>query len=299
MFFKNLTAYKLTSKFDHSEYDVMDALEDFQFKSCGSTDLFSMGWVSPVKDGELVQSVNGCLMVTMRKDEKILPASVIKDVLLDKVEEIETAEDRRMSSKEKNELKDSIIFEMLPKAFIKTTLTYAYIDTEYGFFLVDSSSSAKSEELISLMRKGLKSLPLAPLNTKRNSKSIMTSWLNENKQPENFNIDDECEIKSQESDGGTIRCKAIDLFSEQVQNHLDTGKEVVKLALTWNEKVSFMSDEALSIKRLKFLDLIKEDQDNEEIETAEQQFESDFIIMSKSLTNIVLDLSDNFDGLVY
>jgi recombination associated protein RdgC len=127
----------------------------------------------------------------------------------------------------------------------------------------------------------------------------MTSWLKSKENPLHFTIDDECEIKDKESEGGTVRCKNMDLFSAQVENHLDTGKEVVKLSLTWEDEVSFLTDENLAIKRIKILDILQEQQELEEIESEEQQFDSDFSLMIGVFTDIIQDLSDSFDGLVY
>lgn len=295
--FKNLTAYKLTEKFEHTSQDLIDDMENYQFKDCAKSSLSSIGWIPPLKNGELVQEIHGYMMIALRKDEKILPSSVINEILLEKIDDLETKEERKASSKEKKKLKEEIIFDLLPKAFIKTTRMLGYIDVRHGFIIIDSSSPAKAEEMVSLLRKGLKSFPTSPLAVKLDPKQVMTTWLKNKEHPVNFHVEDECELKSTDEEGGSVKCKNIDLFSDQVDIHLETGKEVIKLCLTWSDQITFMTDATLGVKRIKFTDASREEAEETDIESAEQQFDADFTIMAGLFTDLILDLSDSFDGL--
>jgi len=124
----------------------------------------------------------------------------------------------------------------------------------------------------------------------------LTQWLLNNKAPDDITIEDECELRSPEEAGGIIRCKRHDLALPEIKNHLDTGKEVIKLALSWADRISFIIDENLSIKRLRFLDLIQDQVADIETNDEATQFDVDFSIMSAELANFLPRLTELFGG---
>jgi recombination associated protein RdgC len=121
MFFKNLTIYNFTKSFSMNPEDLVQALAVNEFKKCPASSLSSMGWVAPLKE-ELIHVANGCFMLKLRKEERILPASVINEELAEKVDAIETAQLRKVRRTERLQLKDEIIFSLLPKAFTHSKL---------------------------------------------------------------------------------------------------------------------------------------------------------------------------------
>ncbi|RCI67150.1 recombination-associated protein RdgC, partial [Pseudomonas aeruginosa] len=67
------------------------------------------GFIPPLGKGEdapLVHESGGFYLVAARKEERILPGSVVRDALTEKVEEIETAQSRKVYKKERDQLKD-------------------------------------------------------------------------------------------------------------------------------------------------------------------------------------------------
>ena len=96
--------------------------------------------------------------------------------------------------------------------------------------------------------------------------------------------------------GGIIRCKRHDLTLPEIKNHLDTGKQVIKLAVTWADRISFIVDESLSIKRLRFLDMIQDQVADIETSDEAEQFDVDFSIMSMELANFLPRLMELFGG---
>ena len=124
----------------------------------------------------------------------------------------------------------------------------------------------------------------------------MTQWLLDQQIPNDITIQDECELRSPEESGGIIRCKRHDLALPEIINHLNTGKEVIKLAVSWADRISFIVDENLAIKRLRFLDLIQDQVSDIDIADAEAQFDVDFSIMSAELANLIPRLLEIFGG---
>lgn len=298
MWFKNLAIYRLTEAFTLTPTELEEKLQSFRFKPCSPTEVFSYGWTAPLGRGsdQLIHQANGFIMLCATKEEKVLPSSVINEMTAEKITEKEEQEARKLSKKERSELKDQIIFELLPRAFSFSKKTFAYIDPKGGWLIVDAASAKKAEELISFLRKNLGSLPLVPVSTKEKPVSTMTQWLIQNDSPSDVLIEDECELRAPEESGGIIRCKRQDLAAPEIKNHLDIGKQVIKLAISWSDRLSFIVDENLTIKRLKFLDLIQDQVADTETGSAEEQFDVDFTIMSQELSTFLPRLLEIFGG---
>ena len=299
MWFKNLTLYRFTEPFTLAADELTEKLNDKRFRSCGSHDEFSMGWTSPVGNitEELIHASNGFMMLCLKKEEKVVPAAVINEMLQEKISEKEEQEARKLSKKERTALKDELIFELLPRAFSFSKKTYAYIDPKGGWMVVDAASAKKAEDLLSYLRKCIGSLPVVPINTIDKPTVIMTQWLIDNNTlPKDLVVEDECELRSPEEDGSIIRCKRHNLSLPEITNHLDTGKQVIKLAVNWTDRLSFVVDENLSIKRLKFLDLIQDQVADIEADDEIAQFDVDFSIMSLELANFLPRLIEIFGG---
>ena len=297
MWFKNLSIFRFTDTPTLSAEELEQKLDTLAFRPCGPHEEFSLGWTSPIsKYGQqLVHSSNGYMMLCGKKEERVLPSAVINELVQEKIIEKEEQQARKLSKKERTEIKDEIIFESLPKAFTFSRKIYAYIDIKGGYIIVDSASSKSAEDLLSLLRKSLGSLPVIPLNTIDKPSNIMTQWLLTQQTPSDLTIEDECELRSEES-GSIIRCKKHDLSLPEIKNHLDSGKAVIKLALNWSDRLAFIIDEHLAVKRLRFLDLIQDQVSEIDITDAAAQFDVDFSIMSAELANFIPRLLEIFGG---
>ena len=299
MWFKNLALYRFTEPFTLAADELEEKLNDKRFRPCGSHDEFSFGWTSPIGNvsEQLIHASNGFMMLCLKKEEKVIPAAVINEMLQEKVAEKEEQEARKLSKKERTTIKDELIFELLPRAFSFSKKTYAYIDPKGGWMVVDAASAKKAEDLLSHLRKCLGSLPVVPVNTVDKPAAIMTQWLtDQNSIVKDLLVEDECELRSTEDEGSIIRCKRHNLALPEITNHLDNGKQVIKLALNWTDRLSFILDENLAIKRLKFLDLIQDQVSDAETDDEVAQFDVDFSIMTLELANFLPRLLEIFGG---
>jgi len=297
MWFKNLAVFRFTEPFTLSASELEHKLEQIPFRACGKHEQSSAGWTSPIgkQSSQLVHACNGFMMICLKKEEKILPASVINEIVSEKSEQIEQ-QNRKLTRKERTELKDEVIFTLLPQAFSFSRRIYAYIDPKGGWLVVDSASSNKAEDLLSLLRKCLGSLPVIPPATQESPSQVMTHWLDTNQAPADISIENECELRSSEEEGGIIRCKRQDLSQPEIKNHLKSGKKVIKLAINWADRIRFIIDENLAIKRLRFLDLIQDQIADIETHDELEQFDADFSIMSQELTSLLPRLLELFGG---
>ena len=229
-------------------------------------------------------------MICAKRQEKVLPAAVVNEFLAEKVEAIQEAEGRTIGRKERQSLKDDVIMELLPKAFTRSSLHYAYISPEQGHIVIDAASANKAEELLSALRETIGSLPVVPLVSKQIPVQVMTRWVTDSAAPEKFTLGDECELADPKESGSFIRCKQQDLTAEEINNLLQSGMIITKLNLTWLEGISFIIDDQLAIKRLRFEDNIREKSDNLDVQSQTEQFDIDFSVMTIELTALIKDL---------
>jgi len=302
MWFKNLKIYPFSKDFSISEDQLESLLTEHSFQPCSSTQAASSGWVSPLgslSDNNstlLTHTIGKNTMFCLRQEERILPASVVNDALNEQLDIIQTESGRRPVGKYKQSIKDEVILTLLPKAFTRSKRTYAYIDQQAQMIIVDASSSNKAEELIELLRETIGSLPVVPLKTKTLPTLLMTSWLKGENMKDDFLIKDECELKESDDDGAILRCKRQDLSSDEIQMHLDNGKEVTKLSVNWNDAIECILEDDLAIKRLKFSDELLEQADNDGAEDPIAHFDADFNLMTGELSRFISRVIEILDG---
>ncbi len=302
MWFKNLKIYRFSKPFSITEEQLETQLADKSFQPCASTQASSFGWVAPLgsvlenSSTQLTHTIGKTTMLCVRLEERILPSSVINDELNNKLDGIQSETGRRPVGKHKQSIKDELILTLLPKAFTRSKRTYAYIDQQAQLMVVDASSSNKAEELIELLRQTIGSLPVVPLKTKTLPTVLMTNWLKGENLKDDFLIKDECELKEADDEGAILRCKRQDLSSDEIQMHLNNGKEVTKLALNWNDTLECVLEDDLAIKRLKFSDELLEQADNDGAEDAAARFDADFNLMTGELSRFIPRLIEVLGG---
>lgn len=297
MWFKNLRLYRFTETFTSTPEALGSALAEYSFQPCGSLDLARYGWVPPLgrHGSENVHVANGYIMICAKRQEKILPAAVVNETLEQKVVELGENEGRHVGRKERQTLKDEVIFSLLPKAFTKSSLDYAYIAPREGLLVVNSASAKRAEDLLSALREALGSLRVIPISPQHTPTQIMTHWVKTAELPTDFELGDECELQAGK-DGRVIRCKNQDLTANEVRNHIDAGMFVNRLALTWKDAIHCVIDDQLAVKRLKFEDTIQDKAEERNPESAAEQFDVDFAVMTVELSAFIAALLAAFGG---
>ena len=307
MWFKNLRVYRLTQmptingETINAE-SLAEALEEGAFVPCNSQDLARYGWVSPLTghgdgDESLVHACQEYLMVCAKKQEKVLPAAVVNEAVEEKVAEISEEEGRSVSRKERTAIKDDVTMTLLPRAFTRSSLQFAYIALQQGYIVINAASATKAEELLSSLRDVLGRLSVVPLLSKQLPHQGMTEWMNDAAAPLPFVLGDECELSDAKEAGSVIRCKHQDLASEEIHHLLASGMVVTKLGLQWREGVSFILDDQFAIKRLRFEDNIQEKADGFEAQDAKEKFDIEFSVMTLELTAFIRDLVEALGGM--
>ena len=299
MWFKNLLTYRLTQVVPFEPEALETALASKPARPCASQELTTYGFVAPFGKGEdapLVHVSGEFLLIAARKEERILPSSVVNDAVKEKVEEIEAEQMRKVYKKERDQIKDEIIQAFLPRAFIRRSMIFAAIAPRQGLILVNSASAKRAEDLLSTLREVMGSLPVRPVTVKVAPVATMTDWVKAQAPAADFFVLDECELRDTAEDGGIVRCKRQDLTGEEIQLHLSTGKVVTQLALAWQDKLSFVLDDKTVIKRLKFEELLQEQAEQDGGDEAAQQFDASFLLMMMTFKEFLPALFEALGG---
>lgn len=296
MWFKNLYFFAFTRPFKWTEEELEQHLAEHPFTPCKSTEQSHFGWVNALgKHGNtLVHGASNNFLLCARKEEKMLPASVVKDMLEVKVAELEAEQSRGATKKEKEQFKEDIIFELLPRAFSRINDTHGYISPANNIIVVNSSSRAKAEDFLALLRKVLGTLPVVSFNPEQAPDEIMTDWITEQNLGEQFTLGMEAEFNAVGDDGAVIRVKNQELTSEEIKHHIDAEKFAVKVALEWDEAMSFLLCDDLAVKRIKFFDVLQEQNDDIDKDDVLARLDADFSLMAGELNRFIVDLLAEF-----
>mgnify|MGYP000057413645 FL=1 len=292
--FKNVMAYRLTSTVDFSE--IEEALQQYKFTSCEKSDYSHCGWIEPLHNsGLLAHQASGHILLVSCKEEKNLPAYVIKRETEKRIMELEEKEDRKLRKIEKLAIKDGVVSKLLSQAFSKFTHTAIWIDTKKNLIFVDSSSAKRAEDALALLRTSLGSLPVVPLSFNADISAIMTDWLN-NEPPEWATLLEDCKLKDFNIDN-EITFKRQLLEVEEVLNLIGAGNLVISLALQRENHLNFTLNADGTLSKLKFDDVVLGQNDDISNEEAHQRFDADFLLMTSELSQLFELLEKEFNGI--
>jgi recombination associated protein RdgC len=295
MWFKNLLVYRLQN-WPLSSSDALDEkLAKHALTACGAGDMQTLGWAAPKQgDASLVYSVGNKHLICLGREKKLLPSSVVKQFSMARAQEIEEQEGYKPGRKQMKEIKEDVTNTLLPRAFAIRSQTLAWIDVSANLLCVDAASIGKAEDLIGLLFKCVEGLSLSPLRVLTSPHACMTNWvLDPETLPSLLTVDADCEFKGKEEQGAAIRYVNHVPETVDIQKHVEQGKRISRLAMTWADKVSFVLHENLQIKRISALDVLKESND---LTKEEDGFESDFVLMTEELKKLLGDLIEVLGG---
>lgn len=294
MWFKQASIFQFTRPLKMDQQALSDALSPLSFTPCLPSLPSSIGWVSPIEqtDGTLVYGSKRYWMICLQFEEKLLPASIIRQAMEEKIAEIEQKEARVVRGKEKQSLKDEITQTLLPKAFTKKSRVHAYIDLEHQWLIINSNTPAKVERFTAFLKRALTAIDFKSPDIKKPT-AVMTNWLKE-KEPEEFGIGQSGVLQDPQQQRRVIRCQHQDLSANGIQSLLKEGCEISQLALAWKDQVQFVLTSEFSLRGIQFQDAVVALSKSDFTETSQQRFDADFVIMTEVLTQMIEDLHGLF-----
>lgn len=290
MFFRNLTFFRFPASLNVDDLDA--GLVECALKPVGALELSSRGFISPFGRNEeaLSHRIGESIWLAAGSEDKILPGSVVNDLLQKKLAEIEEKEGRRLGGRARKRLKEDLVHELLPRAFVKPGRTDALIDLANGFIAVDTSSRKSGEAVVSDVRQALGSFPALPLNAEVAPRSILTGWIAGDPLPAGLSLGDECELRDPVDHGAIVKCQHQELQCDEIAKHLEAGKQVTRLALTLDDHLGFVLGEDLIVRKLKFLDGAVDQLESTERDDLRAELDARFALFSAEVRRLFLTL---------
>lgn len=296
MFFRNLTLFRFPEGIEQRFKKLDEQLAEHELRPCGPLELQTRGWVSPYGRGEAMFAVehgSGALMA-LGGEDKLLPTAVINQHIAEKVEELEKQRGRPVGARERRKLKDDALTELLPRALARPSRLAGYVDIANGWVVVDTSSRKGAEGFVSALRNALGSFPATSLEPEESPRALMTEWMIEGKLPNGFALGDECELKDPADNGAIVRCRRQDLAADEMREHLSSGKQVTQLALTFEERMRFVLDETLTVRKFKLLDIAVEQLDQGDRDSAKAELDARFVLLSGEVARLLAAIETTF-----
>lgn len=286
MFFRNLTLFRFPTTLDLSALDAR--LAEVPLKPVGPQEMSSRGFIAPFGPHAeaLTHRVDDTLWLTVGGEERLLPSVVVNDLLAKKLADIEETQGRKPGGRARKQMKEDLVHELLPRAFVRPTRTDAMLDLGNGLCIVDTSSRKSAEAVVSDIRHALGSFPAIPLNAEVAPRSVLTGWIAGESLPAGLSLGEECELKDADDKGAVVKCQRQDLQVEEIGHHLEAGKQVTRLALVLDDHVSFVLGDDLVVRKLKFLDGAIDQLEGTDNDDMRAELDARFALMSGEIKRL-------------
>ena len=296
--FKNVMVYRLAAPLSVGSAQLETALETARFHACSASQEKSLGWAAPrgTEHGPLLEIVGGQWILKLQIESKVLPASVVKRRAQEQIQHIESSTGRKPGRKEAREILDEARVSLLPMAFTKQGSVFVWIDHEAGLIYLDCSSQGRADEVITCLVKAIDGLALQAIHTHMSPAAAMALWLSSKEAPAGFTVDRECELKAADESQAVVRYARHALDTDEVAQHIASGKMPTRLALTWSEHVSLVLTEGMQLKKVAILDVVLEAAATLQSDGKDDHFDADVAIVTGELSQLLPDLIEALGG---
>lgn len=286
--------YRIGAAWAPSVAQVEDGLAQARFVECGATQEKSVGWVAPRGEahGALVEAVGGHWILKLMIESKAVPAGVVKRKVQERLAQIEATEGRKPGKKETREIKEDAKLALLPLAFSKQASVTVWIAPAAQLLVIDAASQAKADEVVTCLVKSVDGMAVTPLQTTSSAAAAMSQWLTSQEPPAGFSVDRECELKASDESKAAVKYSKHPLDIDEVRQHIAAGKLPTKLAMTWDDRVSFLLTEGMQLKKLAFLDVVFEGAAAQE----DDGFDADAAIATGEMSRLIPELMEALGG---
>ena len=302
MFFKSLRLYRLPRPWVMTRAELDEQLRQRPFVECSANMSRSSGWVPPCPAGDpdtfvLATPDLAHWHICLQVQEKMVPARAVKAEAAKKAAEIERMQCYKPGRKQMKAIEEDVYAALLPRAFATDRRIDAWIDPVNGWLGINTASSGQAERILDALRGVLDEFPVRMLRVNRSPASLMAGWLaTEPEAP--FTIDQDCVLRAVSDDKATIRYAHYSLDGRDVQEHLSSGKLPTRLAMTWDDRISFTLDDAGTLRRLLWGDIIMSHaaQDAAAAENAFEHHQASLTLMGGEFARLLADLVQNLGG---
>jgi recombination associated protein RdgC len=296
--FKNVMMYRMLSPWTVTLSQLETALEPARYVECAGSQEKSVGWAEPrgKANGALVEVVGGQWILKLMIETKVLPGSVVKRRAQEQLAQIEASTGRKPGKKEAREILDDARMSLLPMAFTKQGATVVWIDPQAMLLVLDAGSQGRADEVMTCLMNAVDGFAVQLVNTGMSPAAGMAQWLATKEAPASFSVDRECELKAADESKAVVRYTRHALDTDEVTEHIAMGKMPTRLAMTWNDHVSFVLTEALQLKKVAVLDVVFEAASALASDGKEDNFDGDVAIATAELQKLIPDLLTALGG---
>lgn len=278
MFFKSLLSYQLSKPINIDTLNQQ--LSQYPARPCGTQELATLGF-KPFSENNFIWQVEGFTLLRLEKTEKIIPAAVVAKKTKTEVSGIEQCAGVKLGKKAIERIKSRIIYKMAEVAFEKTSTYDVVLTNEH--IMVNSSSHSVAEACLAMLRKAVESLPVYPL-VRVSLTNTLTGWVTDGV-PEAIALMDEFKLLG--LDGEIIQFKSCSVEDESVSDMTERGHMVDELSIMFDARVRFSINSEGAIKRIKFSDIVTDQNDDIPADDELARFDADFIINCNELQTLV------------
>jgi recombination associated protein RdgC len=298
MWFKNARLFQLNETLTLDAEQLSAALKNDALKACAPMEAVSKGWVSPFgSDSELFVLKSGdAMLFALGVEEKVLPAAVVNHQLNQQLESIKAESGQKPGRKQQTDMKQQLMLEMLPQAFVKPKTIMAYLDLKLDLLVVDCASQNAAEDLVSQLRQTLGSFKASAFGPSSAVAQVLTQWVIKAQGDGGFQPDNEIVLETLDDSKGVVRGRNIAHLEDQMKQHIDNGYLVTQLGLLFNDRIELVLGHDLGLKKIKFTDVVLDQLDDESIESEWQLLDSRFTLFSLELRAMLKALFDVFSG---
>ena len=278
--------------------ELEEVLETARFAPCGASQEKSVGWIEPrgQAHGALVEVIDGQWMLRQMVETKAVPGSVVKRKVEERAQQIEASTGRKPGKKEKRELAEDARQSLLPMAFTKQSNVLVWIDPANARLTLDAGSQTKADETMTALVSAIDGLAVQLIDTQTSPAVAMAEWLSTHEAPAGFSVDRECELKAPDESRAVVRYTRHALDTDEVSQHIAMGKVPTRLALTWNNRVSFVLTEAMQLKKVALLDVVLEDKPAAAGDGKDDGFDTDVALITGELRQLLPALMEALGG---
>lgn len=260
---------------------ISEGIAGAPLRPTGPEEYMTYGFVDPItlRTPSCTRHLGDGIWLTFATESKLLPATVLNAHVAQLVEQRESADKRRVGRRERQRIRDDALHDLLPRSFVVSSHTDAYIDRKMCFIAINTASRKKAEDVVSAVRKSMGSFPALPILPEVSARHLFTAWLSSDAAlPDGLALDDACELHDAADTRTRVKCQGQDLKSQEITEHLLAGKQCRRIALTYKERLSFVLDDTLTVRKLRFLDTALDTLENTERDSAESERDARFLL---------------------
>lgn len=291
MKFKNAIAYRLTQRPDLT--NIRNAMNAALATPIGAMQEKTQGWAHYTPFHLTFPATASAHFLKLKTQERLLPKKVVNRMLKDKIAAVELEKAYKLNKTAREDLKDELISELLPKAFILENEINAFIDDTHNLLVVDTPSLSKADDFVSFLRKTLGSLEAVPLFPQNEISHTLTLWTQAAEPvPQSLDLTGDFKLTQPETEK-KVTIKGFDSSEQdELDNLIGQGYQVVEARFAFEGDTLFTLDEKFRFKG------IKSNIESEQIDAEDEYgvLQADLLLTAAVVGDMVLGTLKAFGG---